>query len=109
MVALDSSPLKFVSESDTRSYARNKLRRVRHAYKVVLSEALQMPIQSLTSLSSKSDKDCTECDEMIEKLKDKYAKSCRNEKIRILTLVPDSWTIDRTVSEFGVSHRMVKA
>ena len=32
----------------------------------------------------------------------------RQEKLRLLTLVPDTWTIKQTSEEFGVSNRLVK-
>ena len=44
----------------------------------------------------------------MELLKEKCEISSRQEKLRLLTLVPDTWTIKQTSEEFGVSNRLVK-
>lgn len=41
-------------------------------------------------------------------LKDKNPGSTRKEKVKLLTLTPASWTIDKTVKEFGVTRYLVK-
>ena len=45
---------------------------------------------------------------LMELLKEKCEISSRQEKLRLLTLVPDTWTIKQTSEEFGVSNRLVK-
>ena len=34
--------------------------------------------------------------------------SSRNEKVKLLTLTPESWTIEKTMKEFEVSKYLVK-
>lgn len=43
-------------------------------------------------------------DEMIVQLKDKFPDSSRAEKLRILTVLPKSWSVSRIMSEFNISQ-----
>ena len=45
----------------------------------------------------------------INELKEKLNVSNHQEKIQILTLMPQSWSIKKTWEEFHVSERMAKA
>ena len=42
--------------------------------------------------------------DLVSGLKVKISQSTCNEKIKLLTLLPQSWTLDKVVMEFGVSH-----
>ena len=57
-------------------------------------------------------KDCTKCsdlDKLIYLMNEKITNSnSKQEKIQILTLVPESWSIEKTVNEFGVTEYSVK-
>ena len=44
----------------------------------------------------------------MELLKQKCEISSREEKLRLLTCVPDTWTIKQTSEEYGVSNHLVK-
>lgn len=44
----------------------------------------------------------------VDLLKEKCCSATRNEKIKLLTLVPTSWSIQKTMEEFSVSQHMVK-
>ena len=41
-------------------------------------------------------------------IKCKMSHSTRNEKLRLLTLAPQSWSIDTVVQEFGVTDYLAK-
>jgi len=45
---------------------------------------------------------CNDLAKLIEALKEKCAVSSSNEQVKLLTLVPQSWSIQRVVSEFSV-------
>ena len=45
---------------------------------------------------------------MISSLKSKSNISTKQEKIKLLTLIPSSWTIKETMKKFEVSERLVK-
>ena len=45
---------------------------------------------------------------LMESVKEKISISSRQEKIKLLTLVPPSWTIKDSSSYFGVPESMIK-
>ena len=51
---------------------------------------------------------CLEYNHLLADLKQKLQVSSRAEKVQILTLAPESWSIKATSDKFGVSERMVK-
>ena len=50
----------------------------------------------------------TDFDRLMESVKEKNSISSRQEKIKLLTLVPPSWTIKDSSSYFGVPESMIK-
>ena len=58
-----------------------------------------------------TDKDCLNCKDLayfIDLIKNKMYDSTKSEKLKLLTLVPESWTIESIMSEFNVSYRMAR-
>lgn len=52
---------------------------------------------------------CKDLDELVSELKVKMScTELKKNRLMILTLAPQSWTIERTMAEFGVSAYMVK-
>lgn len=54
---------------------------------------------------------CTKCsdfDKLVDLLIEKCKVSSRKEKIQLLTLVPDSWSKQKTQKIFGVSEYLVR-
>jgi hypothetical protein len=51
---------------------------------------------------------CADMDELITALKEKVTVSTSQEKLKLLTLTPSSWKIEKTAKEFDVSVYMVK-
>ena len=45
---------------------------------------------------------------MVGLIKEKLLVSSWNEKVKLLTLTPESWTIEKTMKEFEVSKYLVK-
>ena len=99
---MGSSPLKNVSSRDKVSYDKGKLKRMKICHKEVLSQALEVPQEELTSSSDKSCQDCLDLQEIINNMKAKCAVTSKQEQIRLLTLLPKGWSIERTMQEFDV-------
>ena len=105
------SPFKInrVSARDKVPYLRRKVKEtsenlVQKAAKlakvdadIITPERLQQPCDR-----------CRDYDKLISELKQKFILANRMQKLQILTLVPDSWTIETTVEEFKTSKHMVK-
>ena len=51
---------------------------------------------------------CSNLDRLTELLKDKLKMSSTQEKVKILTLVPESWSISKTCNEFDFFEYLVK-
>ena len=51
---------------------------------------------------------CSDLDRQTELLKEKLKISSTQEKVKILTLAPESWSISKTCNEFDVSEYLVK-
>ena len=65
-----------------------------------------------TSQSGNSSSECswadTEC-ELIGQLKEKFNSTVkRSEKVRILTILPKSWSVRKIMKEFGASNYMAR-
>ena len=69
---------------------------------------LQLP-EKADTLDRDLGKKASDFDYLINQMKEKIALvSNKREKVRILTLAPRSWTIDKTSKVFGVSHYLVR-
>ena len=68
-----------------------------------------MPASKLSPTNvEKPCKKCEDLDRLISLLKDKCKDTPRKEQIKLLTLVPHSWTIKQTVNEFHVTELVVR-
>jgi len=108
MSAIGGTPLKTVSERDKVGYAKGKIRRMHVAMKSKLAEALTIPTESLDSSTEPECAGCSDLNELVSLLKEKCKVSSRQEQVRILTLTPPSWSIQKTADEFSVSNHLVK-
>ena len=55
--------------------------------------------------------DCSKCnglDKLVVQVKEKFSVSSRNKKVKLLTLTPESWTVEKTTKNFEVSKYHVK-
>ena len=52
--------------------------------------------------------DCNNCLKLVNSIKEKLTDCSKEKKVQMLTLVPDDWTIQKTVDFFSVSQHVVK-
>ena len=52
--------------------------------------------------------DCKDFELLVDLMKEKCKVSSRREKIKLLTLVPDSWSATKVMETFGASNYMVR-
>lgn len=109
------SPLKFmkVSERDSRSYAKRKVRELQTSIVKEIATAGGLQPKDISQAGPSSEgskcKNCNDYDILLEEMKTKMEKcSTKAEKIQILTLHPKSWSIQQIMSEFKVPERMVR-
>ena len=106
--AIGVTPIKKVSSMDKISYARNKLKRIKVDIEEKVAQALDI---SAEELQPKTRVDCSKCndlDKLVVLIKEKRSLFSLNEKVKLLTLTPESWTIEKTMKEFEVSKYLVK-
>ena len=106
---LGCSPLKPVSQRDKPSYAKRKVQGLQKAITSKVAKVLNVPTKELPSTEMITPCEKSEdLDKFIELLKEKCHHASRKEKIKLLTLVPSSWSIKKTMEEFNISQYMVK-
>lgn len=103
---LGLSPIKSVSQRDKLGYQKRKIQDIQTAAKQNVAKLLDVPTSELSP--AEPCKKCEDLDRLICLLKDKCKHASRQEQIKLLTLVPASWTIKKTMAEFNVSEHIVK-
>lgn len=73
---------------------------------VFLAPAYEINEEDL--VSSDERKKCVELGRLVGAMKEKTAKISHEDKIKLLTLTSESWSISKTFTEFSVSHHIVK-
>jgi hypothetical protein len=63
---------------------------------------------STSSEKGQAETSSTEYCDLIEKLKYKCSTASREEKVKIISLLPESWSREKIVKEFNVSERLVR-
>ncbi|CAH0556044.1 unnamed protein product [Brassicogethes aeneus] len=106
---LGCTPVKLhgVNKKQRLSYAKRKSAEAISLLQEKFSTSLNVPLETLAQTNEKQ---CTSCEDLnclIELLKEKCKISCGQEVLKLLTLVPSSWSIQKTANEFGVSTYMV--
>ena len=91
--------------SERRSFAlKSKLQRISESIKrnleISFDQVIEDPEVSVNAVD--------EFEELITKLKEKCAVADKEEKIKIISLLPNSWTRKKITTEFNVSDRLVK-
>ena len=88
------------------SYGQKKLKQAVTSISYQLSQAYEIPPSDLTK--------CTDCDDLahlMADLKFKCAAAPTQEKMKLLTLIPESWSVSRAHSEFkdvpGVAEYLI--
>ena len=103
------SPLKPVSQRDKPTYGKRKVKDIETAAKSHVATALEIPRDILISTAlEEACEGCKDLNKLLDLLKEKCKDATQQEKIKILTLTPESWTIQNVVNEFGVTEHAVK-
>ena len=109
---LGCSPLRSISQPDKISYGERKVSQVYAASAELIADVLDVSTDDITPYKSVNNAECcrkaTGFDRLMESVKEKTSISIRQEKIKLLTLVPPSWTIKDSSSYFGVTKSMIK-
>ena len=78
----------------------------------MIADVLNISTDDTTLNKSVNTAECcqkvTHFDRLMESVKEKIGISSRQENIKLVTLVPPSWTIKDSSSYFGVSESMIK-
>jgi len=103
MTSLGCSPLKLHGVKDRVSYGKRKVKSMQEKATSKVSKVLSVPQSDGDEVSESVECDsCNDLAKLIEALTEKCAVSSSNEQVKLLTLVPQSWSIQRVVSEFSV-------
>ena len=102
--SFSESPICTKKLISQKKYPENKIRKINN----LIRKKLKMNIQDeeLHSKKSKKENDFTE---ILNQLKEKfYSTLMQSEKIQILTILPQSWSINKIQTEFGATNYMVR-
>ena len=91
------SPIKKVSFRDKISYGRNKLKRIKVDIEEKVAQALDI---SAEELHPKTQVDCSkynDLDKLVVLIKEKLLVLLPNEKVKLLTLTHENWSIEKTM------------
>ena len=109
---LGCSPLRSVSQHDKISYGKRKVSQVYAASAAFIADVLDVSTDDITLNKSVNNAEycqkATDFNRLMESVKEIFSISSRQEKIKLLTLVPPSWTIKDSSSYFGVPESMIK-
>ena len=109
---LGCSPLRSVSQRDKISYGKRKVSQVYAASAAFIADVLDVSTDDITLNKSVNNAEycqkATDFNRLMESVKEIFSISSRQEKIKLLTLVPPSWTIKDSSSYFGVPESMIK-
>ena len=108
---LGCSPIKVkkLGNRDKVGYGKRKLHQVKKASKEKMAKILSLPGAELQSTDEEAS--CSQCQDferLIFLLKEKCNTASRQQKIKILTLIPESWSIEKTAQEFNVTKHVVR-
>ena len=106
--AIGVSPIKKVSFRDKISYGRNKLKRIKVDIEEKVAQALDISAEEFQHETRLKSSKCNDLYKLVRLIKEKLLVSSWNEKVKLLTLTPESWTIEKTMKEFEVSKYLVK-
>ncbi|KAG8179930.1 hypothetical protein JTE90_025255 [Oedothorax gibbosus] len=104
---LKVSPIKVSKFSYKRKhdYVQSKVKKI---CSPVVSKASAATGIDISNPSTSKDMSCQDCMSTMQKLLQKFTNASFNEKIMILTLVLDSWTILQTRNYFNTTEYLVK-
>ena len=106
---LELSPLCKITKlnrEQKQSALERKSEKITTAVKRKLEESFHNDLEAQNHNST--DNIESEYDILITKLKQKFKVSCKDDKIKIISLLPRSWPKKKVIEEFGASEYMVK-
>ena len=109
-VGLTPIKAKKLKTQERASYAKRKLKQMHKQSKELVSASLNVPVSSISS-PLKEIHSCpaeSDLDHLLGELKKKLAGASKAQKISLLTLSPESWSIAKTAREFGVTEYIVR-
>ena len=109
---LGVSPLRAtrISLQNKPSYAKRKYSEFETAFSNKVARVLEVEPQQLSQAQPQAQQcsNCNDMDRLVELLKEKMQVSSKQKQVQLLTLAPESWTIEKVVEEFKVSTYKVK-
>ena len=98
-----------VSSRDKLSYGKNKLKRMKSEMQERLAHALDIPQQELkTDDENDNYSKSNDLDRLVDLIQAKITVSSQKEKAKLLTLAPESWSIQKVIKKFNVTEYIVK-
>ena len=101
--ALGFLPIKPVGKRDAVSYAQNKAKRMKAGLNEKLANVMEVSNEELNETSLNDCTNCKDLERLIVLNKEKLEISSPRDQIKILTFTPGSWSVKKTVQEFGVT------
>ena len=92
--AIGVSPIKKVSFRDKISYGRNKLKRIKVDIEEKVAQALDISAEESQPETRAESLKCNDLYKLVGLIKEKLLVSSRNEKVKLLAMTPESWTIE---------------
>ena len=105
--SLGCSPIKYHSRhEDKEYYVKKKVHKMDQAIKKKLCTIMEISPASDLEKNDNCQK-CNDLDQLMNQLKEKFKASSTREKIKILTLVPESWSRKKIQKHFKATKHMV--
>ena len=105
---LEISPLKNVSKRDKLEYGKQKVKKLETSMTNLVASALDIDPKEIISEKKQKCINCNDLDKLLDAIKEKETISLNEEKVQLLTLTPDSWSIKNTCNAFSGSDHLVK-
>ena len=107
-MSLECSPIKFVAQKKRVSYGKWKLKEMIQATENCVADMLH--IDKVVIVEQKPQCCCQDCSNLqsLMKLLKHFSIDCR-EKVKLLALLPNSWTTEKTMKYFSVSKRCISS
>ena len=107
--ALGFLSTKPVGERDAvSSYAQNKAKHMKAGLNEELANVMEISNEELNESSLNDCTNCKDSERLIVLIKEKLEIPSPRDQIKILKLTPESWSIKKTIQEFGVTEYKVK-
>ena len=103
MEAFGCSPMKMVGKRDRKTYGKIKLMTFQTAVKSKVAKVFDVSQTTFSDSSLDSSSECKRCERLLDLMKDKCQSATKREKMKILTLCPEDWSVRKVASELGVA------